>query len=135
MAAVRIPSRWQNPAFKKAYLQSVSSTAQIICAPFWWNAKDESGSKARILHNGTICYVDTGSRKIGVTCDHVYQAYLRDVERLGPDVVECQFGGSTIFPEQCAVSNDRHWDIATFDLPAVLSAARADGTIEPFQPL
>ena len=55
---------------------------------------------ARILSVGTICYVDTGSRRIGITANHVYKKYLADKEKYGTKAIECQFGSSTIYPER-----------------------------------
>lgn len=68
-----------------------------------------------MLHNGTISYVDTGSRHIGITADHVYRQYLKDLEE--HENVQVQFGGSTIYPEKRLIDRDRELDIATFGEP------------------
>jgi len=116
-------SRWSNQEFRKAYLSLVSETAQKMCAPFWWSVEQPTGTVARILHNGTICYVNTGSRCIGVTANHVYQKYLDDVELYGDAAIECQFGDSTIYPEQRVIARSEKWDISTFDIPEVFVSA------------
>ncbi len=90
-----------------------------MCAPFWWSVAKPEDTAARILHNGTICYVDTGSRRIGITASHVYKEYLADKENHGAEAIECQFGNSTIYPEKHVIADSERWDIATFDLPDV----------------
>ena len=111
-------NRWEDPKFQQAYLMLVSEGAQNLCAPYWW-----SGPKGNILHNGTICYVDTGTAKIGITANHVVQQYLDDLEEFGEDEVECQLAGSTIYPEQRLIDRSKALDIATLDLPDVFVMA------------
>lgn len=115
--------KWSDPEFKKLYLAAVSALAQSMCAPFWWNIAGPRDKAARILHNGTICYIDTGARRIGVTANHVYQQYLDDLERFGQPAIECQFAGSTIYPEQRLIARSASLDIATFDIPEVFVTA------------
>ena len=86
------------------------------CVPFLWSTR-QSGEPARVLHNGTICYVDTGQRKIGITNNHVYQQYMDDLARF-PDV-EAQFNGNTIRPETRLIDQNKELDLATLDVPAV----------------
>ena len=87
--------KWADPNFQRQYLKAVSNVAEGTCAPFWWSVAKPTDTKARILHNGTISYVDTGSRQIGVTANHVYQAYLADLEHHGAVAIESQFASST----------------------------------------
>lgn len=115
--------RWSDPGFKQLYLSAISKLAEITCAPLWWSVARPGDTAARILHNGTICYVATGSRRIGVTANHVYQAYLEDLRREGADAIECQFGSSTIYPERHAIVQSALWDVATFDVPEVFVGA------------
>ena len=62
---------------RAGYLPAMRQLALSLCAPFWWHGQGGDGPY-RILHNGTICYVHTGERVIGVTADHVYRQYLKD---------------------------------------------------------
>jgi len=96
-----------------------------MCAPFWWSVADAPGETARILHNGSICFVDTGAMQLGITANHVYKQYLRDVEAYGRHAVECQFGSSTIYPENHVIDCSPRWDLATFRVPAVFTGASA----------
>jgi hypothetical protein len=108
---------------ESVYLSVLSDSVQSMCAPFWWNVKRPEDTTAQILHNGTICYVNTGSREIGITANHVYQTYLDDLERYGVQAIECQFGSSTIYPERRAIAQSKRLDIASFDIPAVFVSA------------
>ena len=94
-----------------------------MCAPFWWSVATPEDTVARILHVGTICYVDTSSRRIGITANHVYKKYLNDKDTHGAEAIECQFGSSTIYPERRVIAASETWDIATFDLPDVFVGA------------
>jgi hypothetical protein len=101
------------------YLQQFSNIAMNMCVPFWWSSGPQGG--ARVRQNGTLCYVDTGTRRIGITADHVYAGYLSDKD--GYDEVECQFGGSTVNPEACLIARSEKYDLATFDVPEVFVSA------------
>ena len=101
----------------------LSKLAGSMCAPFWWSLKREEDQQACIRNNGTICYLNTGGRELGITANHVYQKYLEDLAEYGDGAVECQFGGSTIRPEQRALSQSEKWDLAAFDVPNVFVSA------------
>lgn len=97
------------------YLQQYSNMAMNMCVPFWWSHGPQGGAQVRL--NGTLCYVSTGTRRIGITADHVYAGYLAD--KAAYDAIECQFGGSTINPEDRLIARSARWDLATFDVPEV----------------
>ncbi len=109
----------------KAYRAAMSKLAESMCAPFWWSIAEEAGTTARILNNGTICYLDTGTHKIGVSANHVYRRYLDHVAQHGSAAIECQLGGSTIYPERRLIEQSEKWDIATFEIPEVFVGASA----------
>ena len=109
----------------KAYRAAMSRLAESMCAPFWWSIAEEAGTTARILNNGTICYLDTGTRKIGVSANHVYRRYLDHVAQHGSAAIECQLGGSTIYPERSLIEQSEKWDIATFEIHEVFVGASA----------
>src|SRR5258708_5571205 len=104
---------------KVGYLPQLRKLANSLCAPFWWHGVDEQG-KYRILQNGTICFIHTGERIIGVTADHVYGKYLEDRDRY--ESFGCQIGGSTVEPDRWLISRDGRLDLATFEIPEVLMA-------------
>ena len=99
--------------------QLLSASAQAMCAPFWWSLQETPDAPATILHNGTICYLDTGEAELGVTADHVLTEYLHDLEQYGTIAIECQFGSSTIRPEERVKARNSHVDLATLVVPEV----------------
>ena len=100
------------------HLDAFGDMAMRMNVPFFWSKG--RGAEAEVLQNGTMCMVDTGTRKIGITCDHVYSEYLADRERHTD--LEAQFGGNTIAPEQRLIARDEALDLATFDVPEVFLA-------------
>jgi Trypsin-like peptidase domain len=112
-------------AERAGYLPALRSLAQGICVPFWWHGGGVDG-RYQILHNGTVCFVDTGDRKIAITADHVYRQYLTDKDN--DATVVCQFGGATIEPERHLVHRDHEQDLATFELSDVYIGATGGST-------
>jgi len=81
---------------RAGYLPALRSIVKSACVPFWWHGVDTEG-KYRIHHNGTVCFLQTGKRLIGVTARHVFD-HFRTAKVAQPDI-RCQFGGIVIEPE------------------------------------
>jgi hypothetical protein len=109
----------------RASAELIQQVGQMMCAPFWWSLGDPGSRATEIMNNGTICYVDTGTREMGITAHHVYRTYLRDRYKHADSAVECQFGSNRIDPERQVIATSDRWDIATFDAPAVFVNASA----------
>jgi hypothetical protein len=62
------------------YLKVFEGMAMAMCSPFWWSSK-AGDEPARVVENGTVCFINTGTEHIGVTADHVYQGYLNSDRR------------------------------------------------------
>jgi hypothetical protein len=105
---------------ESGYLSQLRQFAMARCAPFFWSMQ-EPGKPPALLHNGTICYVRTGQRDIGITANHVYQGlpYSYLTEFVTMPSVEAQFGGSTIYPETRFIDATNPLDVATFSVPEV----------------
>ena len=101
------------------YLPQLRQLAMSMCAPFWWHGERED-KEYGIIHNGTICCLNTGSKVIWVTADHVYNQYLSDKDSY--QSFGCQFGSSTVQPEKYLIDRNRGLDLATFEVPGVLMA-------------
>jgi hypothetical protein len=80
------------------------------CVPLWWEVQGK-----HVIHNGTMCLVQTPEALFGVTCRHVLEAYLVDKHTL-PDVF-CQLGGGPFDPSANVISSSKAWDLATFRIP------------------
>lgn len=104
-------------AERSGYLAALRDQVKSVCLPFWWHGIDQSG-RYGILHNGTASLVDTGSRHIAVTADHVLAQYLSDQER-DPKVV-CQFGSATVNIADRIIDRDPKQDIATIEVSQVV---------------
>jgi len=104
---------------RSGYLPQLRQLAKSLCAPFWWHGQE--GNRYKILHNGTVCFLHTGERLIAVTADHVFRQYLEDKSRY--EVFGCQWGGSTIEPENRVIDRNESLDLATFDISEVFTGA------------
>lgn len=90
-----------------------------MTAPYWW----EDPARGEPYHQGgTICFVHTGKRLLGVTAEHIHR---KAVERSQDDW--CQIGGHTFDPAARLIDADRDLDIATYDISDIIAnAANAD---------
>ena len=108
---------------RAGYLPALRAIAKIACVPFWWHGVADDG-RYRIHHNGTVCFLNTGKRLIGVTAHHVFDAY-RTARQAQPDL-RCQFGSTTVEPERRLIAESKYLDLATFDIsPIVITSAGA----------
>ena len=116
-----------DPEFKRrfdilrqtGYMKAYEEMTKAMCAPFWWSSKLPVEREARVAANGTVCFINTGVRHLGVTADHVYRGFLKAKQEL-PDV-DCQFGGNTFDPERHYIdsSPEDELDLATFEVSEV----------------
>lgn len=119
-------TEWQKSEFyklkKAGLLELYSAMAMNMAIPFWWS-KHVEGQKPEVVQNGTLCLVNTGSRHIGITCDHVFQGFLDD--KIKYPNVQCQFGNNTFSPESRLIDHSPipGLDLATFDVPEVFVSA------------
>jgi hypothetical protein len=105
------------------YLQTVEGLAKRLSAPFWWRDPDLPAGQQ--LQGGTICFLHTGARLIGVTAAHVHLAFLnaRDAH---PELA-CQIGGQRFDPESRCIALDQRLDVATYGLSELqVNAVPAD---------
>jgi hypothetical protein len=107
---------------RAGYLHEVGEMLRHMNVAFWWSGI--VNGDVQILNNGTMCYVDTGTRKIGVTADHVYAKYLE--QKATVDSVELQLGENTINIEPRLIDRDSRLDLATFDVPEVFVTANLE---------
>jgi hypothetical protein len=105
---------------KSGYLTVLRGLAMSHASPVWWY-DDSKAVGESILHSGTVTFVNTGSRVIAVSANHVYEQYLQD--KAADPSLKCQFGGVTVEPERYVIDSDKKLDLATFDLPLVLATA------------
>lgn len=108
----------------KGYLPALEQMAKKLTAPYWWywGAGPERG---RTIEGGTMCFVNTGTRLIGVTAEHVHTACVAALN--GDARVACQIGGHSFEPEKRILDLSKELDLAVYDVSEVqANAARAD---------
>jgi hypothetical protein len=92
--------------------------------PIYFTRSLESAAGENVITNGGFVLVDTGRRKLLVTCSHVWKTYQE--ERLVDSRVRmcvCLDEKSpVVFDQHDPIDRDETLDIATFDITPVLAA-------------
>jgi hypothetical protein len=101
------------------YLPTLEKWAKKATAPIWW--VDPSGGAPSGMCGGTVCFVNTGRRLIGITAEHVHREIVE--RRAANPEVWCQVGAHTFDPESRIIDADRQLDIATYDFTAITANA------------
>ena len=84
---------------------------KAFCAPIWWEI-----NRNTILGNGSMCVVATPTAIFGVTANHVVEIFERHKAEY-PDAF-CQLGSAPFDPVANIIARSKHWDLATFKVPA-----------------
>lgn len=104
----------------------ISEAQEIINGPFGVELRNMVSASTAIflliskengvkkLNNGTIFFLDTGSKKIGVTAYHVYEKY-KDLVTKYP-ATTCQISEMLFSPERCVIDFSPDLDIVTFNI-------------------
>ena len=112
--------------------QDVEFILQFIIGPeirpyggplFFTRTLDASAGK-NVIANGAFGLVDTGEKKLLVTCHHVWKRF-QDEHRSDPNVRLCVCLDSkspVVFDENEPIDQDERLDLATFDITRVLAA-------------
>ena len=78
-----------------------------------------------MIGGGTVCFVNSGVRVLGLTAAHVHQECMTALER-DPEL-GCQIGGHSFQPAKHLIDIDEDLDLATYDLSEIqVNAAGAD---------
>lgn len=104
------------------YLPVLRELVRSHAAPIWW--WDDSQKDACVAHSGTITFVGVGQRTLGITANHVVQAYLRD--KAANAEIKCQIGSVRVELENYIACTLPALDLAAIELsPILLPATRA----------
>lgn len=101
------------------YLPHIRAIAQNATAALWWS-RASSPIGSAVLHNGTLCVVNTGKKTICVTAGHVYSKYLEHKKEFAD--IECQVGSVRVNLENYLLDHNPDLDLATFELSPILLA-------------
>src|SRR5262245_8900513 len=93
------------------YLPVLRGLVMSHTSPVWWY-DDRRAVGESIVHSGTVTFVNTGSRIIGVSANHVYEQYMKD--KAAVPSLKCQIGNVTIEPERYVIDSDKSLDLVTF---------------------
>lgn len=86
------------------------------CCPIYWHRRDRADLS--ILNNGTVTFVRTPERMLGITAAHVLQGYLDDAAR---EPVTLQLFDAVIDDMQARIIHlPDHVDVATFSVDDAL---------------
>lgn len=124
----RKPTLGQLDAFghlvKSGLIPTVEENAKRLTAPFSWYAPELQG-RSRTIGGGTVCFVNTGVRLLGLTAAHIHRACMTALE-CDPDL-GCQIGGHSFQPSKHLIDIDHDLDLATYELSEIqVNAAGAD---------
>lgn len=107
------------PEHVAAFEESLANEMLAFCGPIFI-APGIDTYPAQVIDNGTYSLIDTGQRRIMVTCHHVWQAFL-DCRADSPKAVLCLSLGegdaniAFTFPERQLIDTDPDLDLAVFD--------------------
>jgi len=102
-----------------AFVQSLSQEMLAFCGPIFITPGPRTCPE-QMIDNGTYSLIDTGKRRLLITCHHVWQAYL-DCRTKNPDAALCiNLGDGTasiafVLPERQLIDADADLDLAVFD--------------------
>lgn len=118
--------------YGSGFLSTLESNAKRLTAPFYWYAPERPLGN-RTLGGGTICFIDTGHRLLGVTAAHIHRACVAELEQ--DPVTACQIGGHSFQPTEHLLDIDDDLDLATYGLSEIqTNAAGADIHAPPAWP-
>jgi hypothetical protein len=102
------------------YLPHIRAIAQNATAALWWSRASLPIGSA-VLHNGTLCAINTGEKTICVTAGHVYSKYLEHKREFAD--IECQVGSVRVNLEDYLIDHNTSLDLATFEISPILLAS------------
>ncbi len=118
---------------RAGYTPIIRDWAKACSVPFWWHDPDGAVGSA-VVANGTMTFVKTGKRTLGVSALHVLAGFRDAVKGSGKPLV-CQLGAITFQPDSRVVDESPRFDLVTFDMSDVIvSGARATAHEAPAWP-
>ncbi len=95
-----------------------------FCGPLFFTRSLESAVGDSVIANGSYGLVDTGLKKLLITCHHVWEKF-QDEHSKDSKVRLCvclDRKQPVVFDQQVPIDHDESLDIATFDITPVLAA-------------
>jgi hypothetical protein len=101
---------------KSGYVVALQDWMRNMCAPLWW-AQSVRGQSAPYTC-GTVCFVDTGTARLGITAAHIHREVMSHKER--DPAFWCQLGGHMFDPGGHLVDIDDELDLAVYSVSDVM---------------
>jgi len=119
------------PEHLAAFVKSLANEMLTYCGPIFIAPGLRTYPK-EMIDNGTYSLVDTGQRRLLITCNHVWQAFLERRAEYPESVLALNLGegtGSIAFahPERQLIDTDSTLDLAVFDFEP--NQIRTDGVM------
>ncbi len=98
----------------------------LYCGPLILTRSLDSAIGDNVITNGSYGLVDTGEKKLLVTCHHVW-ATFQEERRKDPRIKMCLYldrklAKFVVFDQQDPIDQDSNLDIATFDMAPMLAS-------------
>lgn len=103
----------------RAKLKLMAEIALPYIAPIFLLPTRSSGPQD-IVTNGTVAFVDTGTRKLYVTCKHVWDEFITRRSKSAAVTIAIGLGNVSapiIFNDAVLIDESSEYDIATLDFP------------------
>lgn len=100
--------RWTQNGFLPALL----NLAKSYTAPIFWSDLNHP-----VMHSGTVVFLHTGERLVGVTAAHVFRSYARDFQ--AATASSAQIGNITLHGTKSLIDIDDKLDLAVLDVSEV----------------
>jgi hypothetical protein len=97
-----------------AALPALESIAKGMTAPFCW---EDVASDQPSMKGGTICFVHTGTRLLGISAAHIHRAYEQSLS--ASSQLWCQIGGYSFQPVEHLLDIDDRFDLVTYGLSEI----------------
>jgi len=99
----------------------IEPEVQQYCGPVFFTLSRQK-AEGNVIANGSFGLVDTGSKKVLVTCHHVWKEFqeARLIQENLEMCISLGRGPLVVLPPGSAISEDRKLDIATFDMEPLL---------------
>jgi hypothetical protein len=105
------------------FLPTIEQLGKGLTAPLWWDEPEETAGRTR--KSGTVCFVHTGARLVGVTAEHIHSAISSRLRE--GKTFSCQLGAHSFEPDRYLIDLDKKLDLATYRISDVqLNAVGAD---------
>lgn len=115
------------PCVESGFLSVMEQIAKQMTAPYWWRDPTRPDQP---IQGGTLCFVNTGARLVGITAAHIHRAVM--LAKANQPLTHGQVGGHSFDPERALVDIDDDLDIVVYALSEIQAAAARAHVHSPY---